>query len=156
MFRLWLLVLALCFSVGAVAQDVAKPYLTLEQLREKYQDRQSRYTTIGGMEVHYKDEGKGPVLLLVHGSSSTMKTWDAMAPLLRKNYRVIRYDVPGVGLSGDVPDQAVATIKPEAIAEQLLAQLGVTKVTVIGVSSGGTLGSFLAAKRPDLVERLII
>jgi pimeloyl-ACP methyl ester carboxylesterase len=136
------------------------PWLTLTELRLRYADSASRYTTIGGMEVHYKDEGtrrsNAPVLLLVHGSSSTMKTWDAMVPLLRRDYRVIRYDVPGMGLSGDVPDAALATVQPADIAEQLLARLNVRKVTVIGVSSGGTLGSFLAARRPDLVERLIL
>lgn len=148
------------FLLLTAATDASKPYLTLEQLRAQYGDGQSRYTTIGGMEVHYKDEGvkrgDAPVLLLVHGSSSTMKTWDAMVPLLKRRYRVIRYDIPGMGLSSDVPDAALTTVKPEDIAEALLAGLGVEKVTVIGVSSGGTLGSFLAAKRPDLVERLII
>jgi pimeloyl-ACP methyl ester carboxylesterase len=140
---------------AAVAAD--KPYLTLAQLRDRYADRQSRYLTVGGMAVHYKDEGKGPVLLLVHGSSSTMKTWDALTPLLvRRGYRVIRYDVPGLGLSDDVPDSAIASIQPADIAESVLVHSGVARATIVGVSSGGTLGSFLAAKRPDLVSRLII
>lgn len=138
------------------ATGPAHPYLTLGELRARYADPASRYATIAGMEVHYKDEGRGPALLLVHGSSSTMKTWDAMVPLLRRNYRVIRYDIPGMGLSGDVPDAAIGKVEPAEIAEELLRRLQVDKVTVIGVSSGGTLGSFLAARRPDLVERLII
>jgi pimeloyl-ACP methyl ester carboxylesterase len=139
------------------AASADKPYLTLAALRARYADRHSRYASIGGMDVHYKDQGKGPALLLVHGSSSTMKTWDAMVPLLvRAGYRVIRYDVPGMGLSGDVPDAAIGQIEPADIAAELLNKLGVKKVTLIGVSSGGTLGSFLAAKHPELVERLII
>lgn len=71
-----------------------------------------------------------------------------MVPLLKAHYRVIRYDVPGLGLSDDVPDSVVAATTPAEIAEGLLAQLGVKKVTVVGVSSGGTLGVFLAAKQP--------
>ncbi|CAM3209674.1 Alpha/beta hydrolase [Sphingomonas antarctica] len=133
-----------------------KSYLTLGELRAKYANRASRYATIAGIDVHYKDEGHGPALLLVHGSSSTMRTWDAATRLLTARYRVIRYDVPGQGLSGDVSDQAAATVAPATIAEGLLARLKVTKVTVIGVSSGGTLGIQLAARRPDMVERLII
>jgi pimeloyl-ACP methyl ester carboxylesterase len=141
-------------SAGQVS---AHPYLTLDQLRARYADRHSRYFTFGGMDVHFKDQGKGPVLLLVHGSSSTMKTWDAMVPgMVRAGYRVIRYDVPGMGLSSDVPDSAIGAVQPADIAEALLAHRGVTRASVIGVSSGGTLGSFLAAKRPDLIERLII
>lgn len=157
LLRLLLLPL-LALLTSASAPD--KPYLTLAQLRAIYADGASRYTIIGGMDVHYKDEGArssaAPVILLVHGSSSTMKTWDAMVPLLKRKYRVIRYDIPGMGLSSDVPDAAIGAVQPADIAEELLRQLKVAKVTVIGVSSGGTLGSFLAAKRPDLVERLII
>lgn len=142
------------------ATGPAQPWLSLADLRAQYADRASRYMTIGGMEVHYKDEGRRgpnyPALLLVHGSSSTMKTWDHLVPLLARDYRVIRYDIPGMGLSGDVPGAAIGTVEPADIAEELLRRLRVGKVTVIGVSSGGTLGTFLAAKRPDLVERLII
>jgi pimeloyl-ACP methyl ester carboxylesterase len=138
---------------GAVSQ---RYYLSLTELRHRYATSASRYTLVDGVEVHYKDEGRGPVLLLVHGSSSTMQTWDKVVPLLRPHYRVIRYDVPGQGLSADVPDAVAATTDPADIAEQLLARLGVSKVTAIGVSSGGTLVEYLAAKRPDLVDRLIV
>ncbi len=155
--RLILLPLALLLMGNAPA---ASPWLSLNQLKAKYQDSQSRYAMIAGLKIHYKDEGlkraDAPVLLLVHGSSSTLKTWDAMVPLLKAHYRVIRYDVPGLGLSDDVPDAAIAATTPAEIAEGLLTRLGVKKATVVGVSSGGTLGVFLAAKRPDLVERLVI
>lgn len=147
--------LSLLLAPAATTAQPATAPLSLTQLRAKYADAASRYTVIDGVEVHYKDEGKGPALLLVHGSSSTMRTWDAATRLLKGRYRVIRYDVPGQGLSGDVPD-ATATVPPAAIAEQLLAKLKVTKATVIGVSSGGTLGIQLAARRPDLIARLIV
>ncbi len=153
--RFALLILITAFALVEPAH-AEKPYLTLAQLKATYGDKADRFAPIAGVDLHYKDEGKGPAILLVHGSSSTMKTWDAMVPLLKKHYRVIRYDVPGQGLSGDVSDTVAASVKPEDVAELLLAKLGVSKVTVIGVSSGGTLGIFLAAKRPDLVERLII
>jgi pimeloyl-ACP methyl ester carboxylesterase len=56
-----------------------------------------------------------------------------------------------------VPDAvAAAGMRPEDLPEALLAHLGVHSVTVVGVSSGGTMAYFLAAKRPDLVERLIL
>ena len=150
--------LALALAAVPASAQYAAParYLTLGELRARYADHASRYAVIDGVEVHYKDEGRGPVLLLVHGSSSTMRTWDAAVRLLRGRYRVIRYDIPGQGLSGDVSDAVAASEPPAAIAEHLLAKLGVTKATVIGVSSGGTLGVQLAARRPDLVERLII
>ncbi len=132
------------------------PWLSLEQLRAKYADPKGRTTTIGGVEVYYKDEGKGPAILLIHGSVSSLKTYDGLAAQLSKQYRVIRYDIPPQGLSGPVSNEALAALKPTDIPEQLLARLGVSKVTVVGVSSGGTMGVQLAAKRPDLVQRLIL
>lgn len=133
------------------------PYLTIDQLRAKYGDADSRYLTIGGMEVHYKDEGPSdaPVLLMVHGSQSSLRQWDRITQILKPRYRIIRFDIPGYGLSGRVSDEAAA-LDPLIVPEQLLAHLGVTKLTFIGVSSGGTMGMYLAAKHPEMVERLII
>lgn len=142
---------------GAADQQAASSQrLSLQQLRGQYGGT-GKYMTIKGVEVYYRDEGEGPAILMVHGSSSSLRTYDRIAERLKGRYRVIRYDVPPFGLSGAVSDEAVAAVgRPEALAEELLTQLGIAKVTVVGVSSGGTLASFLAAKRPDLVERLII
>jgi pimeloyl-ACP methyl ester carboxylesterase len=158
---------ALCVlsaAAAAEAQSQTKPvstppagdYLTLEQLREKYREPGAKFMTIKGVEVYYQDEGQGPAILMVHGSSSTLKTWDRIAEVLKAHYRVIRYDVPPGGLSGPVSDEVAAHVRPEDIPEALLTNLGVKSATVIGVSSGGTMGYFLAAKRPDMVERLVL
>ncbi|MFK7958321.1 MAG: alpha/beta fold hydrolase [Lysobacterales bacterium] len=138
------------------AEDANFPRLTLDELRTKYADDNSRFLVIDGVTVHYKDEGVGPAILMVHGSRSTLKTWDHVAAVLSSRYRVIRFDVPPHGLSGPVSDQAAQDLQPTDIPEQLLATLGVKRITYVGVSSGGTLGVYLAAKRPDLVSRLIL
>lgn len=143
-------------TVHVSAVESAKPYLSVEQLRAKYADPAGRIAKVGDVEVYFKDEGQGHVILMVHGSQSTLKTWDKVAPQLAKNYRVIRFDIPPQGLSGTVTDEAAARMLVTDIAEGLLEQLGVKQVTYVGVSSGGTLGVFLAAKRPDLVKRLIL
>lgn len=129
--------------------------LSLAQLRARYADRAGRIADIDGVEIYYKDEGKGPVILLVHGSASSLASFDEVVPWLRRRYRTIRYDVPGQGLSGAV-SAAAARLDPAQIAAQLLARLGVDKVTAVGNSSGGTLCIYLAAQHPELVERLIL
>lgn len=154
------ILLALTFAIAAsgpaLAAEISKPFLTLEALRAKYGDRRGRIAVVKGVEVYYKDEGRGPVILMAHGSQSTLKTWDHVAPELTSNYRVIRFDIPPQGLSGRISDEAAATLLPTDIPEGLMEQLGIARLTFVGVSSGGTLGVFLAAKRPDLVERLIL
>jgi pimeloyl-ACP methyl ester carboxylesterase len=149
-------VFAAALPVHAHAPEAAFPRLTLEQLRAKYADPTGKTLTIGGVQVYYKDEGRGPLILMLHGSVSTLKTYDGVVAALKGRYRIIRYDVPPNGLSGPVSDEAAAHLKPVDIAEQLLDRLKVKSVTVVGVSSGGTLGVYLAAKRPDLVNRLIL
>ena len=142
----------------AAIATATHPWLSVGELRQRYGDTQSHYMTIRGLEVHYKDEGPrvAPVLLMIHGSVSTLRTWDRITALLKTRYRVIRYDIPGYGLSGSISDGAASSVHPTDIAEGLLDQLHVKHATVIGVSSGGTMGMYLAAKRPDLVERLIL
>jgi pimeloyl-ACP methyl ester carboxylesterase len=136
----------------------AHPYLTLTQLRSLYRDGQSRFATIGGLSIHYKDEGPrgAPVLLMVHGSESSLRTWDRIAARLKGRYRIVRFDLPGYGLSQGTTDEAARTMVPTDLPIGLLEQLGVTRVTFVGVSSGGTMGMYLAARRPDLVDRLVL
>ncbi|NBC35986.1 alpha/beta fold hydrolase [Novosphingobium sp. FSY-8] len=145
-------------AAPAAAKPFVAPWLSVAELRKRYADAQSRYMTIRGVEVHYKDEGprNAPVLFMVHGSLSTLRTWDVITARLKGRYRIIRYDIPGYGLSGRISDQVAATVQPVDIAEELLTRLGVKKVTAVGVSSGGTMCMYLAAKRPDMVERLIL
>ena len=145
-------------SAQAAEASPNKPYLSVEALRAKYADRRTgRFATIGGVEVYHKDEGKGPAILLIHGSQSTLRTWDHVAPVLvKRGYRVIRIDTPPLGLSGHVSDAAAATLTPAAFVAGLLDHLGVDKLSCVGVSSGGTTCMYLAATYPDRVTRLIM
>ena len=146
-------------SAQAVAKSAASradTYISLEELRAKYGDAQSKYATIGGIEVHYKDEGSGPAILMVHGSSSTLKTYDIEAAILTSHYRVVRYDIPPQGLSGPVSDEVLKHVQSTDIPAGLLQQLGIKNATCVGVSSGGTMCIYLAARHPDLVGRLIL
>ena len=150
-----------CAAQMAIGQQepvtrVGSDYLTIPQLRAKYADPAGKIATIQGVEIYYKDEGKGPVLLMVHGSQGSLRTWDVIVKRLKSRYRIIRYDVPGMGLSGHISDAAAANVVPTDIAIGLLDKLGVKKLSFVGVSSGGTLGMFLAARRPELIERLIL
>jgi pimeloyl-ACP methyl ester carboxylesterase len=149
---------ALAQSPAPAATQAPPAYLSVEQLRKLYTDPASRFITIKGAEIHYKDEGPrgAPVLYLVHGSVSTLRTWDVVTARLKNRYRIIRFDIPGFGLSGRISDEVAQTVQPVEIAEGLLDALKVKKVTFVGVSSGGTMGMYLAAKRPDLVERLVL
>ena len=98
----------------------------------------------------------GPVVLLVHGLVSDNRTWTrAMNDLSGRGLRVIAPDLLGHGRS-DKPSAGYAlTAFAESLAD-LMASLGVAKVTVIGHSYGGAVAMQLAHSYPELVQRLVL
>ena len=55
------------------------------------------------MSVHVRDEGQGPPLVLLHGTGSTLQTWDGWVEALKGQRRIVRVDMPGFGLTGPNP-----------------------------------------------------
>lgn len=128
----------------------------LEELRVKYGNSQDRFINIAGMEVAYRDEGAGPVILLIHGSASNLRSFNRVAELLAQKFRVIRYDVPPFGLSGPVENLDLSEVEPTDIPVALLKSLGIESATIVGTSYGGTIALNLASAHPDIVDRLVI
>lgn len=64
------------------------------------------WTTANGVSIYYKTAGeRGPVVVLLHEMGGTLDSWDAVAPGLAEDYRVLRYDQRGAGLSEKVRQQ---------------------------------------------------
>lgn len=159
MIRRMVLTIAALLSLApaaAVAQT-ARP-VPLAELRATLGKPADRYLKIaGGVELRYRDEGKGPVLLLLHGSRSTLSSWDPIAARLAKQYRVVRFDQPPTGLSGSLSKEAIAAVgAPENMVAQFLDALKIDRVTILATSSGGTLGYYFAATFPNRVDGLIL
>ena len=54
--------------------------------------------------MHYRDEGEGFPIVLVHGTAASLHTWDAWTHELKKTNRVIRMDLPAFGITGPNKD----------------------------------------------------
>ena len=64
------------------------------------------WTTANGISIHYQLAGQsGPVVVLLHEMGGTLESWDAVAPGLAEQYRVVRYDQRGAGLTEKVRKQ---------------------------------------------------
>ena len=150
---LWVNAPAMGQTVEVTSEQAAS---ALAELRVKYSDSQDRFMTIAGIEVAYRDEGAGPAILLIHGSSSNMRSFDRVAELLTKKFRVIRYDVPPFGISGPVDNLDLTGVAPTDIPAGLLKGLGIDSATIVGTSFGGSIALNLASVHPDIVDRLII
>lgn len=107
--------------------------------------------------LYYHDRGSGPVLVLLHAALHDHHDFDAIAPALQEQYRVIALDWPGCGLSPEPPDPAALSAPRLADAlEDLHDHLGAPPVLLVGNSVGGFAAARLALTRPDHVTGLVL
>src|SRR5580658_6892605 len=66
-------------------------------LEARYATLPSRFVEVDGLRVHYRDRGSGPAVVLVHGSNSSLFTWEGWAEALAVDHRVVTLDMPGHG-----------------------------------------------------------
>ncbi len=97
--------------------------------------------------------GEGMSLVLIHGLGGSTGNWGAVAPPLARESRVRAIDLPGFGLTPPRSDYRLETHRDSVIG--YLETLGVTS-TLVGNSTGGLVAEMVAARRPDLVEGLIL
>jgi pimeloyl-ACP methyl ester carboxylesterase len=112
----------------------------------------------GGFRLHVRDSGKrdAPAVILLHGFGSSLHTFDAWADALDEKYRVIRFDLPGSGLSEPDPTGIYTDDRSMEILLELMDRLGVTSATLVGNSIGGRLAWRFAAAHPLRVRKLVL
>lgn len=108
--------------------------------------------------LHVTDDGPrdAPVLLLVHGSASSVRSWDALLPLLLENHRVVRVDLLGHGRSAKPADADYGIAEQARRAGAELDRLGIGHAVVAGHSTGGLVATALAEERPGLVTAVVL
>jgi pimeloyl-ACP methyl ester carboxylesterase len=146
------IVLMLLLTIAALM----RPDIPLERLLPEYTDQTSRFLDIDGMQVHIRDEGAGPALLLVHGTFASLHTWDGWTRALSDSFRVIRLDLPGFGLTGPHPYNDYSTRATMYLVENLRQQLGVESWSVAGNSLGGRVALDYARYFPEHTDRVIL
>jgi pimeloyl-ACP methyl ester carboxylesterase len=134
------------------------PDLELSELRTRYGVTSQDVVRVDGLNVHYKDTGPkdAPVVLLLHGFGSSLQTWDVWAAQLEKDYRVIRLDLPGFGLTGPSPLHDYSERGDLATLTHFVDQLGVASYSIIGHSMGGKMAWSLAAADAKRVNALVL
>src|SRR5436853_4823899 len=111
--------------------------------------------TLHGHHVRYRQEGWGPVILLIHGITGSSDTWDGVIEPLAERYTVVAPDLLGHGESakprGDYSLGAYASA-----LRDLLGALGHQRATVVGHSLGGGVAMQFAYQFPDRTDRLVL
>ncbi len=89
-----------------------------------------------GKTIHYKDEGSGPALVLLHGFLESMQIWDGFTGELSKDFRIIRIDLPGHGQTSFMGRETNMVLMAKTV-KAVLDELQIDECVMIGHSMGG-------------------
>ncbi|MCB2106896.1 MAG: alpha/beta hydrolase [Rhodobacteraceae bacterium] len=151
-------VLVIGAAIYAGLLEIGAFDISRADLEAKYTTPDSKFAEVDGVRIHYMDQGPrdAEALVLVHASYMSLRSFDAIAPLLAKNFRVVRFDLPNAGLSGPDPQNRYSIELNMEVLDQLTRDLGIDKFALFGTSSGGPVAFRYAAEHPDRVTRLIL
>jgi len=126
------------------------------ELEAKYASPASRFINIGGVRTHYRDEGSGPVVVLLHANFGNLIGWDPWVEILKDNYRVVRLDMTSHGLTGPDPTGDYTTERTLNVVEKFIDAMSLERFSIGGTSMGGTIAIHYANRHPDRIENLIL
>lgn len=116
-----------------------------------------RYLQVGGLRIHYIDEGSGEIILCLHGEPTWSFLYRKMIPILAAKYRVIAMDFVGFGRSDKFTDKADYSFRMHTeILTDFINALNLKDVTLVVHDWGGLIGLPLASRKPEVFDRLVI
>ncbi|WP_298464984.1 alpha/beta hydrolase [uncultured Erythrobacter sp.] len=135
------------------------PDTDASEMRAKYGDEPSQFVKLAtGLTVHLRDEGPrdAPAIILLHGANSSLHTWDEWTQSLSEEYRVIRYDQVGHGLTGPAPDGDYSKERFVADVDAIANHFGLARFVLAGNSMGGWVSTAYAIEHSDRVTGLAL
>jgi len=154
-FGIVAILIALVVAVIVLAEQDKK----LETLLPIYANTASKFIPVLGMNVHYRIEGNpsdSVPLVLIHGTSASLHTWDSLTLLLSGKKKIIRFDLPAFGLTGPNPANTYNADVYNIFVDSVLEKLNVKSCIVAGNSLGGSIAWHYALYNPLRVQQLIL
>ena len=131
----------------------------IEGLIAKYGSPPSQFITLSsGAIVHLRDEGdsEAPPIVLVHGHSEDLHTWNQLAKHLVESFRVIRFDLRRHGLTGPATDNEYRIENYVSDLSMVIEHLGIDRFILVGHSMGGRISVKYTMGNPGRVSSLIL
>jgi pimeloyl-ACP methyl ester carboxylesterase len=152
-------VAALALAAAGLVALTWAPDRPVAALKARWAPPPSAFVDVAGMQVHLRDEGPRddptPIVLL-HGTSASLHTWQGWADALKGERRVIRFDLPGFGLTGPAPDGNYTMDAYVRFVLAMLDRLGVQHAVLVGNSFGGNVAWATALGQPSRVAKLVL
>ena len=157
------LIKIILFSIGLLVILIAVFFgyrdIPVDELKVKYANAPSSFISIDGMDVHYRDEGNladTVPIVLIHGTGSSLHTFNEWSAVLKNEYRVIRMDLPAFGLTGPFPNRNYSIENYVDFVEHFLSSKGIKRCILGGNSLGGEIAWRFTVKNPEMVDKLIL
>lgn len=125
-------------------------------IRARYTIPQSQFAELDHEPVHFVIEGKGPAILLLHGSFASLRQWDGWARALKRRFTVVRYDASPMGLSGPHPTADYSMAHRIRVIDALMDRAGAQRFVIVGTSSAGVTTAAYAAIRPQRIKAVVL
>lgn len=148
--------------IAAIALLVGLSYAPdrlVQTLVARWAPPPSDFLELDGQLVHLRDEGprEDPLpIVLLHGTSASLHTWEGWSAALRSRHRVISFDLPGFGLTGPRADGDYRGDTYAQFVLRLMDTLKVQRFVLAGNSLGGEVAWRTAVQAPHRVARLIL
>jgi pimeloyl-ACP methyl ester carboxylesterase len=158
MLKIFVLLVCAVSVVALLALFVWTPDRDRGTLEALYLRSPADMMDVAGTRLDVRDSGpkEAPAVILLHGFGSSLHTWENWAGPLSADHRVIRFDLPGSGLSLPDPTGDYTDARSIAVLMALMDKLGVAKATVVGNSIGGRIAWTFAAEHPERIDKLVL
>lgn len=157
--RWWLALALICVLIVALLAAGWESDRPLAELSARWAPPPSVFVELQGMQVHLRDQGRrdDPLpLILIHGTSASLHTWEAWVELLQSERRLISMDLPGFGLTGPDPHGDYRIERYVSFIDALLSELELEQAVLVGNSLGGWIAWEYALAQPQRVHSLIL
>ena len=114
-----------------------------------------REISLHGNRVSYRTGGDGPLLVLIHGITSSSASWETVLPGLAERFTILAPDLLGHGQS-DKPSGDYSLGSHACLIRDLMLTLGHGPATIVGHSLGGGIAMQLSYQFPELMQRLVL
>src|SRR5215470_12421251 len=110
---------------------------------------------INGIDIDYNDQGSGLPVIFIHAFPLNQTMWDEQVAALKDRCRVITLDLRGFGNS-DVPEEPNSMDQMASDVRSLMADLGIDRAVLVGLSMGGYISLAFYRNYPDAVRAMVL
>lgn len=134
------------------------PDRDLQALEARYVEAPGDLIELDGMRLHLRDSGpkEAPAVILIHGFGGSLHSWEPWAQGLSRDHRVIRFDLPGCGLTAPDPTNDYTDARTLQLLMALMDRLHIARASIVGHSIGGRIAWTFAATHPERMDKLVL